>query len=82
MRKNDEFKKLVIQHQEKFWSILSDLIEFKTESPPGRNSATNQDYIETFAKSLGADIRSLTFYPEMTCLLRIFLAAQPKILRH
>ncbi len=69
------YKKLVIQHQEKFWSILSDLIEFKTESPPGRNSATNQDYIETFAKSLGADIDRWTFYPGDDLLVADFLGS-------
>ncbi|HHX36551.1 MAG TPA: hypothetical protein GX717_01050, partial [Clostridiaceae bacterium] len=58
-----DYKKLVEKHQATYWSILHDLIAFETESPPGRNSATNQDYIETFAKSLGADIDRWTFYP-------------------
>lgn len=71
-----DFRALVEQHQVWYWQILDDLVRLETVSPPGRNTGAVQNYIEQFARSLGASVHRWPLYPGDDLLVADFRGEQ------
>ena len=54
---------LVEERQDELLQILSDLIHFRTVSPPARNTVEAQQYVEAFLKKVGFETTSWDVFP-------------------
>lgn len=54
---------LVEERQDELLQILSDLIRFRTVSPPARNTVEAQQYVEAFLKKTGFETTSWDVFP-------------------